>query len=325
MPDPLASLAERYAGCLLGLACGDALGGPVEFRSRSEIARDYPSGVRDMVGGGWLSLAPGEITDDTQMTLALARSLTDEGLDQDRLTKEFLGWYRSDPKDIGTTTRRALQALAGGVSADRSGEAALAGWASGTGASNGAVMRCAPVALRFRADPARLVDASLASARITHAEPRAAWGAVAVNQALAHLLAGGERGASLAAAVAGIAEPEVRRAIVAAPSLRGDEVRATGFVLHTLQAAFWAVANADSAEAAIVAAVSLGDDADTTGAVAGALAGAHWGRSALPERWLAILQARDELEHHAARLLALSEGSPCARSRPYIGGSASLR
>ena len=307
MVDPGVSLADRYAGCLLGLACGDALGGPVEFVSRHEIDRSHPDGVRDFVGGGWLELAPGEVTDDTELTLALARSLTERGLEMDLFAAEMLAWYRSEPKDIGNTTRRALQALASGVAWGRSGQAALRGLPAGAGARNGAVMRCAPVALRFRRDPARLVEASLASAAITHAEPRASWATVAVNQGLVHLLHGGALADLPAAATGGIEEPDVRAAILAASGMPEEAVRARGFVIETVQAAFWAVVHAASAEVAIVSAVGFGDDADTTGAVAGALAGAYWGAARLPERWLTLLEPRLELEDHAARLLALSE------------------
>ena len=72
-------LQDRYRGVLLGLACGDALGGPVEFLSRDDIATQHPGGLREFIGGGWLDLYPGEITDDTQMTLAIARSLAEKG------------------------------------------------------------------------------------------------------------------------------------------------------------------------------------------------------------------------------------------------------
>ena len=79
------SLKERYTGTLLGLACGDALGGPFEFRTREEIATEFPAGVTEFVGGGWLRLAPGEVTDHTQQTPILSDSLTVNGLDLDRL------------------------------------------------------------------------------------------------------------------------------------------------------------------------------------------------------------------------------------------------
>ena len=81
-------LQDRYRGVLLGLACGDALGGPVEFKSRDEVAELHPGGLRDFVGGGWLTLAPGEITDDTQMTLAIARSLAETGTLEETMAVE---------------------------------------------------------------------------------------------------------------------------------------------------------------------------------------------------------------------------------------------
>src|SRR5215207_8008126 len=110
------SLSDRAVGCLLGLACGDALGGPVEFIDRAKIAAIYPGGLREFIGGGWLNLAPGEITDDTQMTLALARSLVERGsLDMNHVAQKFVDWYRTDPKDIGNTTRAAIVNLATGV------------------------------------------------------------------------------------------------------------------------------------------------------------------------------------------------------------------
>lgn len=301
------SLAERYAGCLVGLACGDALGGPVEFQSRQEIAARFPDGVREMIGGGWLDLAPGEITDDTQMTLALARACSPEGIDLDRVAANFVAWYQSNPKDIGTTTRAALAAIADGTPWQEAGEAVYR--ANPDGAANGALMRCAPVALRFRNDPERLVQASLDTARITHAAPRASWATVACNQAIAHLLNGGDRSGVLAAARTGIDEPRTVAALDSLPSLTFDTLESGGYALATLTAALWCLLNRASAKAATAAAVSLGDDADTTGAVAGALAGACWGIDALPARWRNVVQYRDELAMLAGQLLEWSERS----------------
>jgi ADP-ribosyl-[dinitrogen reductase] hydrolase len=264
--------------------------------------------LRDFVGGGWLDLAPGEITDDTQLTLALAWSLDADGLDMPAFADGLLAWFDAKPKDIGNTTRAALDALAAGSPWDRAGEAALGRLPATTTASNGAVMRCAPVALRFRTDPDRLVEASLASARITHAEPRAAWATVAVNQAIVHLLNGGDRAGAPDAAVRGIPNDDVRRAVLDGPSKPRAAIRASGYAIHTLEAAFWSLLHAVNAEDAIVSAVAFGEDADTSGAVAGALAGAWQGAAALPQRWLDRLQPREELEGHAARLLAASGG-----------------
>lgn len=299
-------MIDRYRGCLLGLACGDALGGPVEFQTREQIREAHPNGLRDFVGGGWLDLAPGEITDDTQMSLALAHSLALGGrLNMDDVGARFLAWYRSQPKDIGNTTRAALRFLDDGESWDRAGERAMRDARSAAG--NGSVMRCAPVALRFRRDPAALVQASVDTARITHADPRCTAGAAAVNQAIAFLLQGGPIDGVSAAAIVGVDEPATRVAVRRASTLTEKDVPCGGFVLDSVTAAFWALANHDTLEDTIVAAVALGGDADTTGAVAGALVGAHYGAAAIPERWLNLLQPRNELEALAVRLFELSE------------------
>jgi ADP-ribosyl-[dinitrogen reductase] hydrolase len=307
------SLRDRYAGTLLGLACGDALGGPVEFLDRDEIAARFPNGVSEFIGGGWLRLAPGEVTDDTEQALILAESLTDNGLDLDRFAAGLIAWFRSNPKDIGNTTRIALEALAAGMGPGDAGAVALAARGERSAAANGAVMRCAPVALRFRRDPDRLVRASLDSARVTHAEARASWGAVAVNQAIAHLLEGGAIADAPAAAVVGIPNSEVRAAVRDAAGRQRHEVGSGGFVLETIGASFWSLLNAGSAREAIETAVALGDDADSTGAVTGALSGAAYGVSALPSTWVEMVQFRERLQSEAVRLLALCEReSPAA-------------
>ncbi|HKG25011.1 MAG TPA: ADP-ribosylglycohydrolase family protein [Thermomicrobiales bacterium] len=286
---------------MLGLACGDALGGPVEFESRTEIERRYSRGLREFVGGGWLHLAPGEITDDTQMTLALARSLADcPNLDMEDLTARFLGWLGSKPKDIGGTTRTALLLLEKGVPWQEAGERVAQG---GRAAGNGSVMRCAPVALRYRGDADALRQASLDTARITHADPRCTWGAVAVNQAIAWLLEGGTKDGAIDAAVTGVEHAEVCACVRAAASRERNDVKSGGYVVNTIGAAMWCLLRHETLEETIVAAVALGDDADTTGAVAGALAGAHHGAQAVPARWFDLLQPREELEGLAVRLL----------------------
>jgi ADP-ribosyl-[dinitrogen reductase] hydrolase len=306
------SLRDRYAGTLLGLACGDALGGPVEFLKRDVIAVQFPSGVTEFIGGGWLDLDPGEVTDDTQQTLILAESLTAGGLDLDQFSDGLIAWFRSDPKDIGNTTRVALEALAAGMAPLDAGAVAVAARGEQSTAANGAVMRCAPVALRFRREPDRIVRASLDSARVTHAEARAAWGTVAVNQAIAHLLNGGAIADAPSAAVVGIPNSEVCETVLDAAGRRRDEVRAGGFVLETIGASLWSLLNASSAREAVEMAVALGDDADSTGAVTGALAGAAYGAAALPQTWVATVQYRDRLESEAMRLLDLSESAPMA-------------
>jgi ADP-ribosyl-[dinitrogen reductase] hydrolase len=292
---------DRATGCLLGLACADALGGAVEFVSRERLDALYPGGIREIMGGGPHRLEIGEYTDDTQMALAIGRACTADGVDLDAVVANFVGWYRSGPKDIGIATANALQLIASGTPWTEAGERLQAASADGV-AGNGTVMRCAPLALRFHRVPGRLRDASIETARMTHADPRATWGAVALNQGIVHLLDGGSRENVIDAATREIPEPRVVDAIVRAPAMRRDDVRSGGYVLDTLNAAFWCLLTTRSAEDAIVQAVALGADTDTSGAVTGALAGGLYGEAALPERWLNVLHDRDEIRELAMQL-----------------------
>lgn len=296
---------DRYRGALLASAAGDALGATLEFMDRATIRRDYGQ-LRDIVGGGWLRVAPGEITDDTQMALCIARSIAARGgFDAADIAARFVGWFRSHPKDIGNTTRHALEQLARGVpwrdAGQRTHEALRP-----NDASNGSIMRCAPVALLTRADPAVNAARSADSSRITHANPLCVAGCVALNAAIAALLAD-PAADPLAIAMSATDNATLRASLAEVPDLDADTLDAGGYVLATLQSAFWAVTSHETLEEAVVAAVNLGQDADTTGAVAGALAGARWGAGSIPQRWLDVLQSGEELTALADRLWELAE------------------
>lgn len=301
------SLESRYLGCLIGLACGDALGGPVEFDTRARMGERFPDGLRDFIGGGWLHLSPGEITDDTQMALDVARSLVafPDG-NMDDLAERFLEWRNSEPKDIGNTTRDALDRLAHGVPWDEAGEQAHISRGPRDSAGNGAIMRCAPVALRFRTQPDRLREVSIDVSRITHANPLCTWASVVVDQAIASLLDGEPIDTALSGSTKNVEQPEVVAAIDNAASATRERIKSGGFVLDTLSAAYWSLLRTGTYEEAVVTAVGLGGDTDTTGAVSGALAGAHYGIEAIPERWRSQVQYRDELSLLALELVALS-------------------
>lgn len=296
---------SRARGVLLGLACGDALGAPVEFDSRAVVAARYPDGLRDFTSGGWMSVVPGETTDDTRMTVDLARCLVEtDPPDMTDLAGRFAEWLREQPKDIGTTTRHAIQRFIEGDPWDVAGQATVDALGERNTASNGSLMRCAPVAVRFASDPDRLRQVSIDSSRVTHAEPRCVWSCVALNQAIAHLLHGGEFGGMVDAAVHDVPEPSVVETVRVAATRSADDLDGRGYVLNALAIALWAVVTTDSLEEAIVAAVMVGDDTDTNAAVAGALAGAHYGVESLPSRWLDLLHGREDLTDLTDRLLA---------------------
>lgn len=285
------TMLDRYRGCLLGLAVGDALGATLEFMDRDAIARKYGR-LREMIGGGWLDLQPGEITDDTEMALCIARSIAECGrVDPADIGSRFLAWLRTGPRDVGNTVRASLMNLERGMAWDEAGLHTYQAQPNRT-AGNGSLMCTAPIALACRRDPSALAQASLDVSRITHADPRATWACVALNQALVALMHGRE---DVLAVASQVEQDDGRRAVLEVPDLGATPPPSGGFVIHTLQAALWCLLRQTDFEETVVDAVNLGGDADTTGAVAGALAGARYGARAIPERWLAPLTIREEL------------------------------
>lgn len=298
------ALRDRYRGVLLGKAAGDALGATVEFMSREAIRQQYGE-LRDIIGGGWLSLPAGEFTDDTQMALCIARSIVErQGFDAADISTRFVAWYESNPPDIGNTTRHALRQLADGVPWEEAGRNTHLEMRP-RDASNGSVMRCAPVALLDRLDPEANARHSIDSSRITHANPLCVQSCVALNAVIATLL-NDPRADPVAIAGSVTDNAQIHEALAGISHASADTLDAGGYVLSTLTSALWAVTNHHTLEDAVVAAVNLGEDADTTGAVAGALAGARWGAEAIPERWLDVLIARDELIRLADEIFGLS-------------------
>jgi ADP-ribosyl-[dinitrogen reductase] hydrolase len=292
----LSAVRERARAAFLGLALGDALGAPLEFMTAGEIRTQHGT-VRELIGGGWLRLAPGRVTDDTEMSVVLARAIVEQGGFDLRAAAEALaGWLKGNPIDAGDTVRRGLRAF---IVSGRL-EAPENDWDAG----NGAAMRMVPVALATLGDPGLLARTSLAQARLTHHHPLSDAGCVAL-------------GRMLQAAVLGLSRPRLRReadALVAThPTFRFEPWRGltTGYVVDTLQTVFhhfFGAAGLAGLEDCLVAVVNAGGDADTAGAIAGALAGAYHGLEALPRRWLRRLDPAlvADVERLADALVALS-------------------
>jgi ADP-ribosyl-[dinitrogen reductase] hydrolase len=297
---------ERFKGALVGLAIGDALGGPTEFMSREQIRAKHGI-VTDMIGGGWLHLKPGEYTDDTQMAERMAGAILAKGkFDAGAVADAFVDWLNTDPKDVGGLTRQALELRRSGVAAE---DAGLIPWVlSGfENSGNGSVMRAAPAGLltAFR-DVAEIDAVARASSAVTHADPRATYGTTAINLATALLMRGEADVTDKVAAFVADKSPELAEAILAAKTLTLDEVRTSGYSVHTVQAAFWALEHAKTYVDGIVNITNLGEDTDTAGATAGILLGAKFGLEGIPPSWRQVLDKREHLEGIAAGLHALA-------------------
>lgn len=305
---------NRQRGMLLGLAVGDALGAAVEFSAPGAFAP-----VAGYRAGGPHGLKPGEWTDDTSMALALADSIADVGWDLNDQMERYIAWWRRGEYsvngrvfDIGTTTVAALHRFL------RRGDAQTSGDPSEHASGNGSLMRLAPVPLayaRFFPDRiANLVERAVESSRPTHASPQCLSSCACLAVFLAALVHGLPRETVLDPAwptwddvhEAHALHPEVAGVIRGSYRTKTPpQIRGSGYVVRSLEAALWAFARAESFAEAVLAAVNLGDDADTTGAVCGQLAGACWGESGIPAEWLTGLAGRDQLERALSGLLEL--------------------
>jgi len=296
----LGALWDRALGAYLGLALGDALGATVEFMTPREIAYQFAShgGVhRHIVGGGWLKLAPGQVTDDTTMSLALGQALLEgraRGLDFDThlIADGFVTWWRARPVDCGNTCRRGI--------ARYLRDGSVAGPPNAGDGGNGALMRNLPVVLATLGDDAAFARVSLAQARVTHHHAFSDAAVLGIGQLLRALLAGADGAAT---------EAQIRQWVAAHPAFRFDPYpgRASAYVVDTVQTVLHCFSAHADFEDAVVAAVNRGEDADTNGALVGMLAGARCGAGALPRRWLSRLQGSTlrDITDQAGALLAL--------------------
>lgn len=288
---------DRATAAYLGLAIGDALGATVEFMTPREIAAKY--GVHDkLIGGGWLHLKPGQVTDDTTMSLALGASILAQGkVDALAAAQAFDAWMRAKPVDIGNTVRRNLLHFrkTGNPEAPYSDH----------DAGNGAAMRLLPVALATFGMPQDEVrKANAAQAHTTH-HCRLSDAAC---ECLIFMLQDAMRGATKNELLHKHAHPLAAQH----PEFRFRAVKQManpgGYVADTLRAVFQAFFDTDDFRACLIDVVNRGGDADTTGAIAGMLAGALYGMEVIPEEWRKGLDAdtRRSCEKQALALLKLT-------------------
>lgn len=299
---------DRAEGILLGLACGDALGRPVEFKSSAQIEREYGR-VEEMLGGGTHNKPAGTVTDDTDMALCIARSLIEcGGFEPTDVADRFVQWYESGPFDIGLMTSDSLRRIRDGVSWETAGKEVWQSRAEGSNAGNGSVMRCAPYAIAFADQPEMLVDVSRTSSAITHADPRCTFGCAVLNRTLAGLLSGKDEPLQTALDdLRSEAPGELVDALRFIPdNVPASGLKSSGYVVHTLQSALYHGLTASTPKEGICDAVNMGQDTDTVGAVTGAIVGARYGASEIPESWVNTLSVDDEaLRDLANQLLRL--------------------
>ncbi|MFV2198203.1 ADP-ribosylglycohydrolase family protein [Nocardiopsis sp. LOL_012] len=328
-PAPAPHRDDRAAGVLLAAACGDALGVPYEFRPRLT-----PDQTPRMVGGGLGPYAPGEYSDDTQMSVCIARALAEtapaaiqESRVLNRIADHFLTWLREGATDIGIQTGTVLRAAAPEAGtptvAATMRTAAHSLWTSGhRSTGNGSLMRTAPVALHEVHDAEATAEAARLVSDLTHADPLAGDACVlwceGIRHAVLHARFDGVRaGIDLLPAQR---RPWWHARLDEAETRDPHTFAGNGYTVTALQAAWSAITRtpvpaddpaagvfaADHLRLALEAAVRAGGDTDTVAAIAGSLLGARWGASAVPWQWQRAVHGWPG--HTARDLIALGLG-----------------
>lgn len=299
-------MIDKVQACFLGLAVGDALGVPVEFRDRSYF-RDHP--VKEMLGYGTWNQPPGTWSDDSSLAFCLAQSLL-RGYDLNDVAKKFVDWHyegywgaHHKCFDIGGATRAAIIAL-------KKGESPLfSGGLDEDSNGNGSLMRIAPAAFYFsRVSDDELYQRVKEVSSITHGHFRSVFSCYVFCKFLIELSHGQDKTLSLRNVGKAIRDfsinkqfnpGEIKRfeRILDGSIVEADEssIHGSGYVLHTLEAAIWCFMTTDNYREAVLKAVNLGDDTDTTACVTGALAGLYYGREAIPAEWLNILARKNDI------------------------------
>lgn len=295
-------IIERATGGMLGLAAGDAVGTTLEFEIRGNF-----SPINDMKGGGPFNLKPGQWTDDMSMGFCLGESLIHCGdFNPSDQMDRYLKWYRegylsSTGKcfDIGNTVRESL------LRYERAREP-FAGSTDPGSAGNGSLMRLLPIVLFYNRSLFDVRKYSALSSKTTHGAVECIEGCAVFGEFLHRSLSGQKKeeilfgGSPPAATAPRIVE--ITKGTYRDKSY--DQIRGTGYVVHTLEAALYCFHTTDNFRDAVLKAANLGDDADTTAAVCGQIAGTYYGLRGIPLEWREKLVMSKQITSLAEKLIA---------------------
>ena len=297
------NIASFIKGAFFGAAVGDALGAPAEMMKAEEIQEKYGL-LKDMVGGGWLNLQPGEYTDDTSMTLDVARGiLADPAYPVEDIGRNFLLWFQSNPKDIGNTTRTSLQNYM------RTGSwreaSRLTAQSINKMDSNGGLMRTLPVTFGYWNNLQTMSKWSAEIASMTHYSPEGTTSCIFYNLLIHELKTVHETKRTVVSRtltltdeyckIMGVKPDKFFWRMIKSLQEGASPVSPRGNVLDTLASSVQCFLETNNFEDALIKIVNQGEDADTAGNIVGGLAGSYYGFGAIPTRWLDALRNREEI------------------------------
>lgn len=285
---------NKIAGALYGVAVGDAFGAPLEFMNKANIIEKYGR-VTEMVGGGWLNLKPGEVTDDTQMTLCVAEGIVknpDNPIPE--IGKLFVEWYKSNPKDIGETCKKSIENIV--YNTDKKGadrfdwiNAAHDTWISNRGqsAGNGALMRTIYLGLYYNDQKlAKLMAENISL--MTHWDAKSKIACSLYTLMIFSLIRENNEEVAVNSLINILNGSEYTLSIK-------DNLNPSSYVFDSLNCALHCFTSTKNFEYAVIEAANLGGDADTIAAITGGLAGALYGYDSIPKRWIDTLS--DDLKN----------------------------
>ncbi len=306
-------LKNNIKSALFGVATGDALGVPAEFKSRETI-RQNP--ITDMIGYGTYNLPAGTFSDDSSLTFCLAEALT-EGFDMDIIARNFIKWYfenywtaRGNVFDVGIATKEAIDRLTSGVQAD------LAGGVDVSSNGNGSLMRILPLVFYMIDKPiSERYQITKQVSSITHGHIRSIIACFYYLEFARLIILGMDKFEIYKKLQLEVAE--YLKSLSIKPDeillfnrllesnifeLSQESISSSGYVLHTLEASIWCILVTDNYRDATLKAVNLGEDTDTSAAVTGGLAGLLYGFNYIPQNWVKQLARKEDIEDLAERL-----------------------
>lgn len=298
---------------LFGVAIGDALGVPVEFKSRETILQKP---VTDMIGYGTYNLPPGTFSDDSSMTFCLAEALTQD-FDLNTIGQNFVKWYhdnfwtaRGEVFDIGIATREAINRLAKGEQPE------FAGSTDASSNGNGSLMRILPLLFYIKdLSISKRYEIIKKVSSITHGHIRSVISCFYYLEFSREILLGKDKFEIYQKLQTEI--PDFLNSLSINPheislfarllnkdisELAEHEILSSGYVLHSLEASIWCLLTTDNYKDATLKAVNLGEDTDTTAAITGGLAGLLYGFNSIPKSWIEQLVRKDDIEDLAQRM-----------------------
>lgn len=307
------NLNNPIKSALFGVAVGDALGVPVEFKSREAIL-EKP--VTDMMGYGTYNQPPGTFSDDSSMTFCLAEALT-HGFDLKKIGQNFVKWYyenfwtaRGEVFDIGIATREAIVRIFKGEQPE------FAGSIEASSNGNGSLMRILPLLFYIKELPiSERYEITKKVSSITHAHIRSVISCFYYLEFAREILLGKDKFEIYRKLQIEI--PKFLNSLLINPHelslfdrlLKDDiselpafEISGSGYVLHSLEASIWCLLTTDHYKDATLKAVNLGEDTDTTAAITGGLAGLVYGFDTIPKNWVDQLARKEDIADLAERL-----------------------